>query len=836
MQITKKWGNWRDTIFLLSVGVVFAWSLTAAIVSTTEFAFPMLTIFINVFLTMVLLRIIFINKFTLLFTLSVIFMAIIILFMNMMTSEYPILGDINAFILQAAMYLNGLIPFEPIFETAITWGLVIGFSLLVFVLGYLVFNFFILFGSGVLLFALVLTSGFFSLNIAFYSFIFSSLAYLVKYLNTQSLSDKSNIGGGSPFVLYALPITVFSVVLAAIVPTPQEGFSDQVYDNLFARPFNHINTVLHDTFRPKYFSLSQTGFGTGNMRRLGGNVTANYNIVMRVQTDESTLYLTGAVLDTYTGYAWLNTFEDRYVLTFYGLNVEQLEQKAGLFNVWTTGEYRDMENGMEYFARNFFIFGEDEYYEQVSMSDIIGIHFLERSLLVDTLDNSTFSVFHTGILTGYAHAVPGEYFVQNLNETITSPTLIPRNSSYTMFYSQIDPSVNARAIMEASHTGFLQYVRDNLNYELLLSMSGIAISYSELLDNYLIPRAQWIHEVYTTLPEHFPQRVVDLAHYITQEATNNYQIARTLESFLHQFEYTLEPGNVPIDRDFVDYFLFDKQMGYCTYYASAFVTMARALGLPTRYVEGFIALGNPGHYTYIRNRQGHAWAEVYFEGFGWQRFDPTPPADTFGAIFASNVAEMPYFDWLSYDWGMAWWEEEMYLQLMAGMGFDGFQAYEAQTIDFGIEGQASAPIPVAEIFAQAVLSVVVLFALAIIARVAQVAHRLASIKKKDNTQAVKDHFDGMLRYLKFFNYEKRDDETAMQFARRAGNFSFELKGQKFYMTDIATIFLKAKYSRHSITAEEREAIEAAVKSMDERVRGYISKRRYLFMKYISAQV
>jgi hypothetical protein len=74
-----------------------------------------------------------------------------------------------------------------------------------------------------------------------------------------------------------------------------------------------------------------------------------------------------------------------------------------------------------------------------------------------------------------------------------------------------------------------------------------------------------------------------------------------------------------------DYFLFDLKKGYCDYYATAMVVLARINGLPARFVSGY----SPGSYDapnaryVIRELNAHSWAEVYFPGVGWVEFEPT---------------------------------------------------------------------------------------------------------------------------------------------------------------------------------------------------------------------
>ena len=129
---------------------------------------------------------------------------------------------------------------------------------------------------------------------------------------------------------------------------------------------------------------------------------------------------------------------------------------------------------------------------------------------------------------------------------------------------------------------------------------------------------------YTQLPASVPQRVHDLALEVTAGATNPYDQARALEQFLRQYPYSLEVDTPPPDVDPVDFFLFDQQAGYCDYYASAMVVMARSLGLPARVATGFLAQppDEQGVQT-IRQINAHSWAEIYFAGYGWVEFEPT---------------------------------------------------------------------------------------------------------------------------------------------------------------------------------------------------------------------
>jgi hypothetical protein len=119
--------------------------------------------------------------------------------------------------------------------------------------------------------------------------------------------------------------------------------------------------------------------------------------------------------------------------------------------------------------------------------------------------------------------------------------------------------------------------------------------------------------------------IVEAAH-----ATDPYHEAAALAAYLHNgshFRYaTTAPLPSDPNRDLVDFFLFDQQggVGYCEYYATAMAVMARSIGLPARVAVGYAPgeLSKPGIYQ-VRERNAHAWAEIYFPGYGWQIFEAT---------------------------------------------------------------------------------------------------------------------------------------------------------------------------------------------------------------------
>jgi transglutaminase-like putative cysteine protease len=101
-------------------------------------------------------------------------------------------------------------------------------------------------------------------------------------------------------------------------------------------------------------------------------------------------------------------------------------------------------------------------------------------------------------------------------------------------------------------------------------------------------------------------------------------VQRALRHFREQaFHYTLTPP--PLGEHPIDAFLFDSRRGFCEHYAAAFTVLMRAAGVPARVVTGYQGgEHNPiGGYLLVRQRDAHAWAEVWLEERGWTRIDPT---------------------------------------------------------------------------------------------------------------------------------------------------------------------------------------------------------------------
>ena len=136
-------------------------------------------------------------------------------------------------------------------------------------------------------------------------------------------------------------------------------------------------------------------------------------------------------------------------------------------------------------------------------------------------------------------------------------------------------------------------------------------------------------------------KVVALARRLARGAHTEWEIVTRVERYLldgGRFRYTTqvaEPGPQPL----VD-FLLRTHAGYCQHFAGAAALLLRLAGVPARVVTGFATGRQVGPDRYlVRDLDAHQWIEVYFEGYGWVPFNPTPAADP--ATVAGTVDSPP---------------------------------------------------------------------------------------------------------------------------------------------------------------------------------------------------
>ena len=140
---------------------------------------------------------------------------------------------------------------------------------------------------------------------------------------------------------------------------------------------------------------------------------------------------------------------------------------------------------------------------------------------------------------------------------------------------------------------------------------------------------------YLQLPQLDP-RIRTLADSLTQGLDNRYDRVVAIRDWLRSFVYTRDlPGSAR--EATLSHFLFERQAGHCEYFSTAMVVLLRSLGIQARNVNGFLGgqWSQFGDYLVVTQNDAHSWVEVWFQGYGWVTFDPTPSGASTGELVSA---------------------------------------------------------------------------------------------------------------------------------------------------------------------------------------------------------
>lgn len=171
-------------------------------------------------------------------------------------------------------------------------------------------------------------------------------------------------------------------------------------------------------------------------------------------------------------------------------------------------------------------------------------------------------------------------------------------------------------------------------------------------------------------------------------------IVRAAMAMFHDggFRYTLVPA--PLGRNAVDDFLFNTREGFCEHYASSFTVLMRAAGIPARVVTGYQGgYWNPlGDYLLVRQSDAHAWSEVWLDGRGWVRADPTAAVRPERVSLGAAAAAGDQLGWAQQGWLASMrnhWDVVNHWWAQGVIGFDALRQRGLLT-SFGVQDTGTA--------------------------------------------------------------------------------------------------------------------------------------------------
>ena len=565
-----------------------------------------------------------------------------------------------------------------------------------------------------------------------------------------------------------------ALLTAALVPADASDWRNESMANALTQLRKRLTgqSVLPIANRP--FDLKSSGLQP-NADRLGGNLRLGDQPVMTVSTTDPGL-MKGLVYDIYTGKGWVTGDTAEYVLGDASSDL--------LYETFGANLPRDL-------------FGGKVLADITSTSDN-----------TVTLYPGGYSLFVSGRLVD-AQAVDetDAPLLFNDRAEVFSRSQLPENYRYAYTSVQLDRSAE----------GFAERVRE------IEAHSG-----PDAADYGLVYDAQYdaIVAKYTVLPDTLPASVGAKAREIAGGASSPYDQMRLLERYLStSFEYTLRPGAVPRDEDFVDYFL-KSGRGYCVYFASAMAVMARTLGVPSRFVTGYGLRASADGWTAYADT-AHAWVEVYIRGVGWLSFDPTAGSEYRAPDEPIDLEPIEYPTTAS--------------PTTTTVPSDDRTTGPTASRPTGtrpaasrpIGGAESAPVPWTLVLA---LCLVLLAALVVLHALRQRgAYRLEELRRRFSPGVCADiYYRDILRQLHLLGLEPLAGETMRRFGRRASEALWPECGDS-PVIDAFDIVMDWRYGREAPDETRLRQLEKAHNTLENMVRRRLGAVRFVFFRLLFAK-
>jgi hypothetical protein len=616
-------------------------------------------------------------------------------------------------------------------------------------------------------------------------------------------------------LLFTVPVVLIPVLIAFIIPKSdypiQWPWLDDRINNVFTyfeQRFNYIEL--------ENFSLSSIGFSNEKTKRLGGPVSPSNIEVLKVKTKNRT-YLRGAVYFWYEDSTWT-----RSNALAQNVNDKDINETRNGWSDIPVDEIFKYESEDDKQFLNSLASGEldmllfPSYSIEVEIRNMITNNIflpLKPIMPVRLANGNIMPVYELdgGIILCDSRLKRGDRYNLSYIQPMYGETLLKKALGYSgnLYENALRILSNKQIQMEKEYLSHKGLQEDNENIMSELEILGRKIDRIEVLNK----DSKEIYSIYTLLPDNIPARISELAHEITKGLRNDYEKTVAIEKYLRQnHTYTLSPENVPLDRDFVDYFLFDKKEGYCTYYATSMAVMLRTLGIPSRYVEGYVLppeRTSDDVYT-VTNNNAHAWVEVYFEGFGWLVFEPT-------TIYAGTMDYRTVSSSFSGDTSMSYMDMiERYRQSQSS------GQYVHSDIDPIEETEKNNYFILFCIIAGSIVFGCIIINLAI------VFAKEIRLRRNKKEKIVLIRYNRMFNWLSLIGYKLNPGESPGEFAVRIDN-DYNLSHSFVKITEI---FSKVRYGKKSVTTEEADMVKRTYSELKKKVLKEIGIKRYLPLRII----
>ena len=369
------------------------------------------------------------------------------------------------------------------------------------------------------------------------------------------------------------PLVSLSLVSAilAVAIVPGEGVKvDQLNDYaqkalaFMIRTFNIDNKNMEER---RSFTIASDGWAS-HKELIGGNAYPSEGEVMEIRGEAGEVYLRGALRYVYNNNAWVD---------------ESNESKAGkikryMFSGFEKLIYKsEFERAMDHDKK-----GLDRYFDK----SVLNVKMLQ--------DSQFWTLYTPNRVTDVKVGDDAFVYFNNVGELFINRQ-VRENDEFEIEYKRLSADKEEIERLIYSLAG-----KKDEGYTAALVLNK-------------------------DLPSGIDQSIYELTYRIIQNAVTPYEKAAAISDYLKaNGTYTLASGYPGENMDAVSFFVNEGMNGYCVHFASTMAVMARIAGLPARYVEGYRATIDENGECTVTGLDAHAWTEVYFNGFGWLTFDPTP--------------------------------------------------------------------------------------------------------------------------------------------------------------------------------------------------------------------
>ena len=544
---------------------------------------------------------------------------------------------------------------------------------------------------------------------AFFLILLSVIDVIQRYWKKSGYTDaKGHLISVSPFALL-LGVMIF------LVPAPDKPYDWNIVKTVAGRIYDGVK------YTARFFHGKDEDYGAvmgfSDSGPTFGNLFSSEKEMMKINTDRQTgpgIYLAGRVLDDFNGREWNRTYEGDYEDRL----LDSLETVSSI-----------MQYDEDY---NF------DYYKRVQLyityNEFNTAYFFAPTKILDLVPEND-----------------KEAYVQHGFE-MSSDRKLGYGTKYLLTYIRTNErNEDFTTYADGKTLPIEKDIWDQVCYAFHYDKTpGCSyddyMAYMDRMYQYYLPQTE------------ISERAAAYMEEIFEGAEGDMEKLKRIEEALSGFEYTLTPGDLPEDIDdeakFLDRLLFETGEGYCTYYATAFVIMARSIGIPARFVQGFRVPMSSSQTVSVMSSMAHAWPEAYIKGVGWIAFEPTPRMAFDSAWqFMNRESTTQFEDRSHFDEGKDGEEQQ---ELMTD------PEEEKKTVDLRT------------IFIPAGLIVLFLLAFALIDRIVQ----RSRYNKLDTQQKLMVNCRYAIRLLRTMGIRLSGGETLQEFGTRAYNELYESEEER----------------------------------------------------------